>query len=565
MNVDYTGDTGSPLEQYDLMDSALNAIDVSIKNISMSQPLQQRISRIPAPCPPQDRFRRETHSNEPQLDVDLSDSDEYVSALQSHVTLPRNVSSHNGFSLASPQDSHVSFTRATEPTSNLNNNADDRDETIVQIHVPLNHTASAPIISDNDYNDRKRKRTDTPIANTSETNNNPVIQNAKQHVSFVLQDQIQDGSHATAATSTAQLDLHHANLHDMATGPNDKPQRTAINPLAEPMWNATRKHLISRLKASLRAQHLQGLLEDNVMPIEFFGADLMHRHYASNQGILSIPMQTLIGKQAREKAELVLSELRDTAAKEGARVDYYISITKQIYSHEEDTSFAEAEAALTRVTAFYEKSEKDRLNALASKERGRQPLNELDWTNLVCHPETRAPSTSSSRDTSRGRKRARSRSKENKNKQTRMEDNPAPLQPAPPAQASNQPRQPQPMVKAGPKTNPRQPSDHQMTLQIRQQQPPQYYQQQHQQQQSDYNRNNQSHNDTNPRRTPSQSNNYQGRGRGRGQNQRGNRHNNYQAPRPDYQQAGPSRPRTDSTNDLLAALTALTKKFNKDQ
>ena len=305
------------------------------------------------------------------------------------------------------------------------------------------------------------------------------------------------------------------------------------------------------------------------MPIEFFGADLMHRYYASNQGVLSIPMQTLIGRQAREKAELVLHELRDTVTKECARVEYYSSITEQIYSHEEDNTFAEAQAALDRVAAFYEKTEKDRLNALDTKERARQPLTEQDWTDLVCHPETRTPLAASTRDNSRGRKRVRSRSKDKKNKQSRPDDTSGKQLPASTVQTPSQPQRPPPMAPAGTNNPTRPQSDHQMTLQIRQPQPPQHYQQQQQQQQQEYNNKNtnQPRNDNNnPRRAPSNGNNYQGRGRGRGQPQRGNnRQNSYQAPRPDYQQAGPSRPRADSTNDLLAALTALTQKFNRDK
>ena len=72
------------------------------------------------------------------------------------------------------------------------------------------------------------------------------------------------------------------------------------------------------------------LLASDKMPVEFFGADLLHRYYASNAGILSIPMQTLLVKQAREKAELVLFELRPTAEVEGKKSTYYASLTEQI-------------------------------------------------------------------------------------------------------------------------------------------------------------------------------------------------------------------------------------------
>ena len=40
----------------------------------------------------------------------------------------------------------------------------------------------------------------------------------------------------------------------------------------------------------------------------------------------------------------------------------------QIYPHEEDNTFSEAKAALARVTAFYEETERERLTALATKD-----------------------------------------------------------------------------------------------------------------------------------------------------------------------------------------------------
>ena len=77
--------------------------------------------------------------------------------------------------------------------------------------------------------------------------------------------------------STTNADARRGELHDMGSGLSDKPLRMPITPLAELMWLATWKHLITKLKATLRHQHLLELLNDNVMPVEFFGADLMHR------------------------------------------------------------------------------------------------------------------------------------------------------------------------------------------------------------------------------------------------------------------------------------------------
>ena len=449
---------------------------------------------------------------------------------------------------------------AVNKTSNVNNSALENEILVPNPQAQLEHTTSAPALFNN--SDNKRKRSDTASSSSSEKNpckHKPSCTTSKQHVSFAHQESRHTDDALTIATSTTNADTRRGSLHDMGSGPQDKPQRTTINPMAEPMWAATRKHLIAKLKASLRADHLEELLNENSMPIEFFGAELLHRYYASNQGILSLPMQKLIGRQAREKADLVLLELQSTALSEGKKVDYYSPLTEQIYAHEEDPTFHEAESALKRVTTFYEKSERERLSALAAKERNRQPTTELEWTNLVCQPEVRPPTPGSSRSTSRGRKRARSRSKENKKNGAQV--------PQPTVEPSRSNTH-VPATKTQSAQNLQQQANNRsVTLNIRQPQAPQIYQRE---QQEANDRRNQPRSET-PRNA--NGNSYQGRGRGRGNNQRGqsqhrgnNRNSNYYQPqRQDLQEASSSRPReqSDSSDNLLAALTALTRKFNK--
>ena len=199
-----------------MMDSALNAIDVSTEQFSKLQPLPQRISRIPAPCQSNDKPRTVKHTNELTLNADTSDSDSYESVLQSHVTPTMASFSQDNDSRATLHDDRLISNTVNVITSNYNNCANDKEDPIVPPHVPLSHTVSAPAIPDNS-NDKKRRRTESSL-NSSESIPNPVAPNVKQRVSFVLQNG-NGSSHAQATTATSTLNAN-ANVgvpHDMAT------------------------------------------------------------------------------------------------------------------------------------------------------------------------------------------------------------------------------------------------------------------------------------------------------------------------------------------------------------
>jgi len=139
--------------------------------------------------------------------------------------------------------------------------------------------------------------------------------------------------------------------------------------------------------------------------VEFYGAEPLKRYYATQSGAISEDLQALLTRQAREKAELVHNELTAQAQREQRNATYFADLTSQIYQHERDDSFEDANHALMKVVTFYQKTETDRLDILAKKERERQPSTSAEWTNLVCQPIILP--TRPDRSNSRGRKRQR--------------------------------------------------------------------------------------------------------------------------------------------------------------
>ena len=279
---------------------------------------------------------------------------------------------------SSPNPSNQTF---MSTTTDLNENNDNPPLSIPDNQ--LTTTFSAPSVLTN-TNSKKRERSNN--SSTSSTTIKPVKKLGKieiassntSGVSFALQanhTNDQEEIAVTTATSTGNARAWARDTLERGTGPNDKPERIIVNKMAKPMWDVTRGHLISQQKAHLRGVHLRTLLELDVMPIEFFGAEKLHRYYATNGGILSEDMQALIGRQAREKAELVLQELITTSEKESRNATYFAQITSQIYEHEKDNGFELANIALQKVVGFYQKTETDRLEALATKEKERQPQN----------------------------------------------------------------------------------------------------------------------------------------------------------------------------------------------
>ena len=340
---------------------------------------------------------------------------------------------------AGSRENSTATLKASTSSSNQDN---DSNSEPLQTSKKITHTTSAPVVSDS--NNKKRNRSSTS-SSTSATTSKPVnkksgkidhTQSTNFRVSFAPQ-----GNHAsdenitpgtttstttmnlgvTSGTSTTNAIAWSKDTHEMATGPNDKPERIIVNTLAKPMWDVTRQHLISQQKSQLRSVHLRGLLTQDIMPVEFFGAEPMKRYYATNNGILSEDMMALLGRQAREKAELVYKELVTQAEREQKNATYFAGLTAQIYTHERDDGFAEANVALQKVVTFYQKTETDRLEALAKRETERQPTTEAEWTNLVCQPLNQP--NRADRSSSRGRKRQR---KSTSGKRANQPNNPPP-------------------------------------------------------------------------------------------------------------------------------------------
>ena len=345
-------------------------------------------------------------------DVNLSVSIPFFQTVPPLAPLPRR--EHTRSTRNRSRDESLSTPSATKSLSRKLDKTNQRD--ISASNVVVGAAASCSDLPSTS----KRKR----LIHSSSSSNELIYKHSEKksctnisnhRVSFVLKNNADYGPGA-ASTSTSNLNTGvnvqtsnvslnaRPSVHDRATDTEAKGPRAIINPLAEPMWLAARKHRIAEQKASLRHDHLLRLLTDDVIPIEFLGAELLHRYYANQEGHISTALKTLIERHAREKVELVIAELLAITNTERKRAEYYTDLTQQIYAHEEDTSFASSQEGLTRVLSFFKKSEEARLETLAIKERGRQPRTELELTDLICLPVQRPPRESSG---TRSRKRAR--------------------------------------------------------------------------------------------------------------------------------------------------------------
>lgn len=85
--------------------------------------------------------------------------------------------------------------------------------------------------------------------------------NPNVHVSFALQNNSNNVEPATTSSASSDHRMNttmsanvsaHQSAHDMATDTVAKPPRATINPLAEPMWLAARKHAIAEQKTTLQ-------------------------------------------------------------------------------------------------------------------------------------------------------------------------------------------------------------------------------------------------------------------------------------------------------------------------
>ena len=99
--------------------------------------------------------------------------------------------------------------------------------------------------------------------------------------------------------------------------------RLAIPPAAEPAWNAAKCHWGAEQMAKLWADHIDHLLENDIIPAAYLGSERLPRYFLQ-QDNLPTPMLDLILKHGREKALLASQLLCQQQVREKGYADFYI-------------------------------------------------------------------------------------------------------------------------------------------------------------------------------------------------------------------------------------------------
>ena len=153
------------------------------------------------------------------------------------------------------------------------------------------------------------------------------------------------------------------------------------------MWASARRHRLAESKANMRGLHFSTLLEQDVIPGPFLGADKLPRYLLNEKGALSPAMSTLIRTQSIERTKLAIDELRETESSAARRAKYYNGITEQLYQQEGDGTYNEAANLQTSLVVHFKQIEAKRLQSLFNKEIERKPADDVELARLICRPQ----------------------------------------------------------------------------------------------------------------------------------------------------------------------------------
>ena len=176
-----------------------------------------------------------------------------------------------------------------------------------------------------------------------------------------------------------------------------------VNTAAAPMWASARRHRLAESKANMRALHFSTLLEQDVIPGPFLGADKLPRYLLNEKGALSPAMSTLIRTQSIERTKLAIDELREIESSAARRAKYYNGITEQLYEQEGDSTYNEAANLQTSLVVHFKQIEAKRLQSLFNKELERKPADDVDLARLICRPQEELAGKSQAKATKRPR------------------------------------------------------------------------------------------------------------------------------------------------------------------
>jgi uncharacterized membrane protein len=315
-------------------------------------------------------------------------------------------------------------------------------------------------------NAKKRSRQNSSASSTSSNNtslkpslkmarlNSPSKPNA--HVTFLLQNNAVNNDNSSADTSGPEQSASTTNNTGGAQATANPLLTTyKVNSMALPMWRSTRNNRIAEHKAGLRAAAIQELLDNDVVPSFFLGAEKLPAYFNP----LSQEMADLIRTQGRDLAVLAIQDLRERERVAKKRVTLHSKIWKELYDQEGDDTSDEAQGLADRLVTHFQAQETKRLKDLTDKEKSKKPTTTEDLCQLVvkeyippnqsgrndrANSQERPNSRPNSRE--RGRKHARANSRDrardpNPNPQQIGADNNATPNPNP---NNNLPRQGRP-------------------------------------------------------------------------------------------------------------------------
>ena len=154
------------------------------------------------------------------------------------------------------------------------------------------------------------------------------VQAISKHVFVNLQNNNNEVEVAPNADNNA--DNNATEMYQASTHPAPKSIWLAIPPVAEATWNTAKQHQGVEQKPKMQADHIDHLLETDVIPAPYLGSKRLSRYFLQ-QDCLPTPMRDLILKQGREKALLASQLLRQQQVREKGYVDFYTRSTADIY------------------------------------------------------------------------------------------------------------------------------------------------------------------------------------------------------------------------------------------
>ena len=152
-----------------------------------------------------------------------------------------------------------------------------------------------------------------------------------------------------------------------------------VVPEASAIWRSSLNHRTHELRANLRANALQSLMDSGINPLWTYGLERIPDYLKP----LSEGMLQVLQGNARRVTEQAYLELRNRQSRESQIAAHHENVTRTLFQELGRDDYSQAEERATGILSAYRAQEKKKLQAILARDNTKRPTSNEQWSTLL--------------------------------------------------------------------------------------------------------------------------------------------------------------------------------------